>query len=244
MPFVTVENKEDSQEKLLYAAGKPTPLFLFAGEVNEIVDKINLLRHMIVIQAETIPQIIASGVEVALGEIDTDPMSFIDNGETSYGLGTEGATFVTYTLEGVYYVIAFVGTPGLYGGDSTRTLEESDFLPLYDSSQAASQVFASGIYMAKITAGGSSVERQSIPAAVTYSTPGTGIFQYDCEHFEPGKTFVTAVLISNVDIGADYKVVPMIANGYIRLYHMLNGVLTAVQASPEVYIALKIETYP
>ena len=47
MAFLNIENKEDSPEKLAAIVGKPHNQFLFAGELNETVEKINELATMV-----------------------------------------------------------------------------------------------------------------------------------------------------------------------------------------------------
>ena len=47
MAFLNIEHKEDSPEKLAAIVGKPHNQFLFAGELNETVEKINELAAMV-----------------------------------------------------------------------------------------------------------------------------------------------------------------------------------------------------
>lgn len=47
MAFLNIENKQDSPEKLAAIVGKPHNQFLFAGELNETVEKINELAAMV-----------------------------------------------------------------------------------------------------------------------------------------------------------------------------------------------------
>ena len=240
MPFINIEQKEDSVAKLAQVAGKPTKHYLFAPEFNEVINKINLLRHMVVVAGSSIEQILATGVEVALGTIEGDLFEFVNEGETEYALGTLGTTFLTFTIESVYYVAAFVGAPGTYGG-SGQDLLMSHLLPVYDSTQSVTTGVASKLYISKIFSGGNTPEIATI--GLTYSNPFVGAYMFESPLIVPGKVFVTAVLISNTNIGDDYKVVVHIKPETIVVYHLLNGVLAPVQVTPDTFIHLKVEIY-
>lgn len=129
--ILSIEEKEDTAEKLAFAQGKPTKNFLFAPEFNAVKRAINLLHNMMSLTAQNVLAAIGDD-RLDLDEIgDVNIIDFFDNFDgVGVELGVSGARYITYKQNGLLRFLAFVGTPGFYGLD-TLQLEESDLLVLY-----------------------------------------------------------------------------------------------------------------
>lgn len=129
--LLSIEEKEDTAEKLAFAQGKPTKNFLFAPEFNAVKRAINLLHNMMALTAQNVLAAIGDD-RLDLDEIgDVSIIDYFDNFDgVGVELGVSGARYITYLQNGLLRVYAFVGTPGFYGLD-TLQLEESDLLTLF-----------------------------------------------------------------------------------------------------------------
>ncbi len=131
--FLNIEQKEDSAQKLAAAQGKPTKHFLFANELNSIVDHCNTLRSLILINSINIEAILTVENSVELGTIvDESFIGVLDSSEIRQYISP---VFVRYMLNGITYVQAFVGQRGIYGYQQKQFVE-SDFILIYQSDNA------------------------------------------------------------------------------------------------------------
>ncbi len=134
-PFLYMEQKEDSAEKLAYAAGKPTKHFFFAPELMRTVGAVNELWRLIQalqLPTSTILELIGDKV-VDFDEIgDLDILDVINSAEgDGVYLGVPNATYISFKQNGLMRVYAFVGVSGDYGsGEGLHTLMDSDLLQL------------------------------------------------------------------------------------------------------------------
>jgi|GEM_PF-5463494 len=135
--FLDIERKKDSVAKLEAAQGKPHDEFLFAPEFNKVVKAINMLKSMITLSVGQIQEIIATGIKVDVGEVETDVVVAINASIEGYRLGLDGTTFITCVIEGIYYVYAFAGEPAIYG--SINNIDAGMLLLLFDGSNAAAK---------------------------------------------------------------------------------------------------------
>lgn len=147
MAYLDIELKEDTAEKLAAVAGRPTKNYLFQDEINAIVSRINQLRDMIMLSLGQVNSLIATGIEIALGDIGALSLIEFINASDGYNLGTAGTTFLSFKKDGISYVYVFVGLPANYGS-TTNTLTVADVKLLYNSSQSLAAGFSHGVYKA------------------------------------------------------------------------------------------------
>lgn len=128
--FLNIENKEDTPEKIAAAEGKPTKHFYWANEFNLLRDSINTLRWLISLNENNINAILSSAPKVELGTIIGSYIDIINQRES---LELDSGTFVTFTIGSVFYVKAFTGSSDNYGTANGLFVNESNFLPIYQS---------------------------------------------------------------------------------------------------------------
>jgi hypothetical protein len=128
--YLNIQTKEDSAEKLAAAAGKPTKNFLFAQELNTVVNSINTLRHLITLNEGNINYILSNAIKIELGVIEG---SYIDVINEIEEVSLIAPVFITYSLDGVFFVKTFVGNDSTYGTSTGLSVSEVDFLPVYQS---------------------------------------------------------------------------------------------------------------
>lgn len=142
--FLPIENKEDTPEKLAAAAGKPTKNFLFAGDVNTIKDRINLIWELLILNSS---ELINSSNKIELGLIYDPFIQALNEGELR---NVASPAFITYQLGDVFYTQAFVGAAGEYG-DGSGQFTEDDFVLLEQSESAPPPTPSSKEFYAKLT---------------------------------------------------------------------------------------------
>lgn len=131
--FLDIEIKEDTAAKLAAADGKPTKNYLFASEVNLMVDRIRTLQMMIMSANNAIGSIIDSNPKINLGTITEDFVNLLNLlPSASY----EVPTFVLYKVGTTNYVQMFVGLNGDYGTETPNVLTADDFVLIYESDVA------------------------------------------------------------------------------------------------------------
>jgi hypothetical protein len=128
--FLTIQNKQDSAEKLAAVAGKPTENYLFAPEFNTVVNSINTLRNLISLNSGNIDYLLSTSPKLELGIISGSFVTAINELEE---VNLAAPIFITYFTAGIFYVKAFVGIDGTYGTTPENYVAEGDFLPLYQS---------------------------------------------------------------------------------------------------------------
>lgn len=134
--FLNIENKEDTAEKIAAAQGKPSKHFYWANEFNLLRDAINTLRWLISLNENNISAILSSAPKVELGTIVG---SYIDNINERESIELDSGTFITFTLDSIFYVKAFTGTSDNYGIANGLKVDESNFLPIYQSDEQITQ---------------------------------------------------------------------------------------------------------
>jgi hypothetical protein len=143
--FLNIEDKVDSAAKLAQTIGKPHNQFLFASEFNSMKRYVNLLRYMIILNRHNIYDILGNNTKVELGIITGSFITALNFLNPSNYLSP---VLITYTIDGVDYVQAFVGDNRTYGIGEAQFIE-SDFLLLYKSDNQP--ILAKRIFKAYVT---------------------------------------------------------------------------------------------
>lgn len=203
--YLNIQTKEDSAEKLAAVAGQPTKNYLFAPEFNTVVNSINTLRHLITLNSGNIDILLSIAPKVELGTI---AVSYIDVINNSPAVVLPSPVFVTYTIGGVFYVKAFVGDANTYGTTSGLTVNENNFLPVYQSdedNEVSSQdnIPKKATYtFAELGLDPGTVTHEEIIAAVKVANAGDVVGDVDLRYIE----IVEVVPVSyNFDVTANWN---------------------------------------
>ena len=137
MTFISIQQKQDSAEKLAAVQGKPRANYLFAPEFNLVVAAINSLRHLINLNAGNIDYLLSNANKIELGEIDVDFVTYINESEETT---LAAPVFVTFTIDGIFYVKAYTGIDGTFGTIGGSLVVEEDFLPIYQSDEPDTEI--------------------------------------------------------------------------------------------------------
>jgi hypothetical protein len=137
MSSLNIERKVDSAEKQASIANKPTNQFIFAREFNRIVTQVENLSAWLQFNSETINAFLSQNAKVELGTIETDPVEVLNEMED---VSLAVPVLITYTIENVFFVKAFIGTDGVYGTSTNLTLGSEDFVLIYQSNSPNAQL--------------------------------------------------------------------------------------------------------
>jgi hypothetical protein len=240
-PFLNIETKADSPAKIAAATGKPHNQFVWAVELNATRDKINILRNLIRANAGNIDLIIATGVEIDLGElVDTTLVEAVNGLAEGYNLGVDGTAFIKYISDGYKYVYVFTGLPGQYGaGVDMLTLTDADVNLLYDGEEQAQQPQTLKTFICRYKGVGElTADVLNFVPTITFPIPG--VAQFDHAVFVIGKYFVSAFYHSAATID-NYRVVVDYSSGFFRVKLFNGSTLVDTTASPSSFISVKIE---
>lgn len=127
-PILNIEHKEDSPGRLASIAGQPSKYYLSAGETNTIVAFCKMLRSLCIVNGSNIKAILDKTTKVELGEV-ADFIAELNEKLPSLFIAP---VFITYTIDGIDYVQAFVGQKSNYGLGK-RQFVEADFVLIYQS---------------------------------------------------------------------------------------------------------------
>ncbi len=142
-----IEQKEDTAKKLAEAAGNPTKHYLFAPEINRLVNTVRSLMNMQLINDVIINQLMSQNTTIDFGEIETDIVDYINT--QAEPLEIETTTYISYETEGVKYVSIYLGETAVYGSESAA-ISEDDLILVYDSSDEINQATES-VFLGKLT---------------------------------------------------------------------------------------------
>ncbi len=130
-PFLDIEIKEDTEERLLEIGDKPTKNFLYAQEFNKMKTAINALRQFCILNQNSIDYLMANNTSLDLGEYDSDA-TFLDAFNNDWATELISPVFLKIKVGVIDYVYVFIGNPGMYGQGETE-LTAADVILLWQS---------------------------------------------------------------------------------------------------------------
>lgn len=142
--MLSIETKVNSAQKLAAVQNKPTNEFLFAGEINRIVNSINTLRNLLIVNQENVEALIAQSESIDLGDISGGEFIDILNQMELVAIGS--SAFIVYTIDNVKYVQSFLGQSGNYGSSTGLTLTVEQFALIYQSNSEIVQLTEYNFY--------------------------------------------------------------------------------------------------